>query len=105
MTAWDRMLLGLALIYVIFKAMTTRRLAFGRAVGYWILWPGMDARPFAVTGPRSGPGLLSWGVLKMALGTALLTVRTSIPAVDLVLVFAGIAFLIHLGLCDVLLRF
>ena len=62
MSAWDRMVLAVAATYLAFKALTSRRLAFGRAVGYWALWPGMDARPFAETGPASGPGLMAWGL-------------------------------------------
>jgi alginate O-acetyltransferase complex protein AlgI len=105
MSAWGRMILGVALVYLVFKAMTTRRLAFGRAVGYWTLWPGMDARPFVDTRPASGPGLMAWGVVKMALGAACLTLRTGCPVVDVLLVFAGIGLLVHFGICDVLAGF
>lgn len=105
MTPWERMTLGVGLIYVAFKTISARRLSFGRTVGYWVLWPGMDSRPFAETKPRTGAGLLGWGLAKMALGVALLATRTGIPAADVVIVFAGIAFLIHCGLCDVLAGF
>jgi alginate O-acetyltransferase complex protein AlgI len=105
MTAWDRMLAGVALVYIVFKAVTVRRLAFGRAVGYWALWPGMDPRPFAETGPASGPGLLAWGALKMAIGAGLMFARTGVPGVDIVLVFVAIGLLVHFGLCDVLAGF
>lgn len=105
MTAWERMLVGVALVYLVFKAVTSRRLAFGRAVGYWALWPGMDPRPFASTAAAAGPGLMAWGALKMALGAALLSVRAGVPAVDIVRVFVGIGLLVHFGLCDVLAGF
>jgi alginate O-acetyltransferase complex protein AlgI len=105
MNAWDRMLLVVAGTYLLFKAATARRLAFGRAVGYWALWPGMDARPFAATAAPSGPGLMAWGVCKMAAGAALLSFRTGVAPVDLVLVFAGIGLLVHFGICDVLAGF
>jgi alginate O-acetyltransferase complex protein AlgI len=105
MSAWDRMLLAVALTYLAFKALTSRRLALGRAVGYWALWPGMDARPFGETGPAAGPGLMAWGLCKMALGTALLVSRTGVRAADVVLVFLGIGLLVHFGLCDVLAGF
>jgi len=105
MTAWDRMIVGVALTYLLFKALTSRRLAFGRAVGYWALWPGMDPRPFAATARPSGPGLMAWGALKMAVGAGLLLVRTGVPAVDIVRVFVGIGLLLHFGLCDVLAGF
>ena len=105
MSAWDRMLLMVAGTYLLFKAATTRRLAFGRAVGYWALWPGMDARPFAATTDPSGPGLMLWGLCKMAAGAALLTIRTGLVAVDLLFVFAGIGLLVHFGICDVLAGF
>jgi hypothetical protein len=105
MSAWERMILGVAVVYVLFKALTSRRLAFGRALGYWTLWPGMDARPFAETRPAAGPGLMAWGVLKMALGTAFLALRTGRPLVDVMLVFAGIGLLVHFGICDVLAGF
>ena len=105
MNAWDRMLLMVAGTYLLFKAATTRRLAFGRAVGYWALWPGLDARPFAATTDPSGPGLMLWGLCKMAAGAALLTIRTGVVAVDLLFVFAGIGLLVHFGICDVLAGF
>lgn len=105
MSAWDKMILGVAIVYLLFKALTTRRLALGRTLGYWALWPGMDARPFAETLPREGPGLMAWGAAKMALGAACLLVRTGTPEIDVVLVFLGIGFLVHFGLCDVLAGF
>ena len=105
MSAWDKMILGVAIVYVLFKALTTRRLAFGRALGYWTLWPGMDPRPFAETRPAEGPGLMAWGLLKMALGAACFVLRTGRPEVDLLLVFAGIGLLVHFGICDVLAGF
>lgn len=105
MTAWERMLLGVAAVYLVFKALTARRLAFGRAVGYWAFWPGMDPRPFAATGPASGPGLMAWGLLKMALGAAFLLTRTGLPAVDVLFVFLGIGLLVHFGVCDLLAGF
>jgi alginate O-acetyltransferase complex protein AlgI len=105
MSAWGRMLLLVGLTYLAFKAVTSRRLAFGRALGYWTLWPGMDARPFAETRPAAGRGLMAWGLCKMALGAALLAARTGVPAVDVVLVFLGIGLLVHFGLCDVLAGF
>lgn len=105
MTPFDRMILGVGLVYLAFKALTMRRLAFGRALGYWALWPGMDSRPFAETAPAAGPGLLAWGLLKMSAGAALLCVRVGVPALDVVRVFAGIGLLVHFGLCDVLAGF
>jgi alginate O-acetyltransferase complex protein AlgI len=105
MTPWDRMIAGVAVVYLVFKAMTSRRLAFGRAVGYWALWPGMDPRPFAATAPATGPGLMAWGAVKMALGASLMAVRTGVAAVDVVLVFVSIGLMVHFGLCDVLAGF
>ncbi|MBI3857413.1 MAG: hypothetical protein HY293_17135 [Planctomycetes bacterium] len=105
MNAWNRMVVGVALVYVVFKAATSRRLAFGRAVGYWAFWPGMDARPFAETRPGAGRGLVAWGLLKMAVGAGLLALRTGLPAVDIVFVFVGIGLLVHFGICDVLAGF
>lgn len=105
MTAFDRMFVGVAIVFLVFKALTMRRLAFGRALGYWTLWPGMDSRPFAETEPGSGGGLLAWGLLKMAAGAALLCVRVGVPALDVVRVFAGIGLLVHFGICDVLAGF
>lgn len=105
MTPWERMVLGVGLIYVAFKALTVRRLSFARALGYWTLWPGMDARPFLETRPPAGPGLMAWGSLKMALGATLLCVRAGVPELDLVRVFLGIGFLVHFGLCDLLAGF
>jgi alginate O-acetyltransferase complex protein AlgI len=99
------MLLAVGLTYLAFKALTSRRLALGRALGYWTLWPGMDARPFARTGPAAGPGLMAWGLCKMAVGAALLTSRTGIRGMDIGLVFLGIGLLVHFGLCDVLAGF
>jgi len=104
-TAFDRMVLGVAVVFLVFKALTMRRLGFGRALGYWTLWPGMDSRPFAETEPGSGGGLLAWGLLKMAAGAALLLVRVGVGALDVVRVFAGIGLLVHFGLCDVLAGF
>lgn len=105
MTAFDRMILGVGLVYLSFKALTTRRLAFGRALGYWTLWPGMDSKPFAETVPGTGPGLLLWGLLKMAAGGALFLLRTGAPAIDVLRVLAGIGLLVHFGVCDVLAGF
>ncbi|HVE42183.1 MAG TPA: MBOAT family protein [Planctomycetota bacterium] len=105
MNAWDRMLLAVAVTYLAFKTLTSRRLAFGRALGYWTLWPGMDARPFAETRPAPGAGLMAWGLCKMAVGAALLMLRTEVPALDVVRVFLGIGLLVHFGLCDVLAGF
>lgn len=107
MTPWDRMLAAVALTYLLFKAVTSRRLAFGRAVGYWALWPGMDPRPFAVQTKTTVVfvSLLVWGALKMALGAGLMAVRTGVPAVDVVLVFVSIGLMVHFGLCDVLAGF
>lgn len=105
MTPFDRMVLGVGLVLVAFKALTTRRLALGRALGYWALWPGMDPRPFACTAPASGADLLAWGLAKMAAGGALLAVRAGLPALDVVRVFAGIGLLVHFGFCDVLAGF
>jgi hypothetical protein len=105
MTPWERMVLGVGLIYVAFKAATGRRLSFARTLGYWALWPGMDARPFGETRPPAGRDLMAWGALKMALGAALLGLRTGHFALDLVRVFAGIGFLVHFGICDVLAGF
>ena len=105
MTPWEKMTLAVALVYVVFKALTFRRLAFGRAVGYALFWPGMDARPFEETREGGGFGLLAWGLCKMAFGVLLLTFRTGVEAVDLLFVFAGIGFLVHLGGCDVLAGF
>jgi hypothetical protein len=101
-TPFDRMALGVVLVFIVFKALTMRRLAPGRAIGYWMLWPGMDARPFAETAPGAGAGLLAWGLSKMALGGALLLVRTGVPELEVIRVFAGIGLLVHFGICDVL---
>ncbi|HVR84247.1 MAG TPA: MBOAT family protein [Planctomycetota bacterium] len=105
MTALDRMFLGVALVFISFKALTLRRLTWGRALGYAVLWPGMDARPFAETVPGAGGGLLVWGLVKMCAGAALLFAHVGIPALDVVRVFAGIGLLVHLGICDVLAGF
>jgi alginate O-acetyltransferase complex protein AlgI len=105
MTPFDRMILGVGLVFVTFKGLTMRRLEFGRALGYWTLWPGMDSAPFAETAPRTGAGLLAWGLIKMAAGAALLATRVGTPAVDVVRVFAGIGLFVHLGICDVLAGF
>lgn len=105
MSAWDRMTVAVIATYLLFKALTARRLSFGRAVGYWAFWPGMDPRPFAETQPAAGPGLMAWGLLKMSVGAALLALRTGIPAVDLGFVFLGIGLLVHFGICDVLAGF
>lgn len=105
MTPLDRMALGVGAVFVAFKALSMRRLAPGRALGYWALWPGMDSRPFAVTAPRSGAGLLAWGILKMASGALLLSVRSGVPALDVLRVFAGIGLLVHFGVCDALAGF
>jgi alginate O-acetyltransferase complex protein AlgI len=106
MSAWDRMLLAVGVTYLAFKALTSRRLAFGRALGYWALWPGMDARPFGETAaPAAGPGLMAWGLCKMAAGAALLLSRSGVRALDVVFVFLGIGLLVHFGLCDVLAGF
>lgn len=105
MTAWDRMLLLVALTYLAFKALTTRRLAVGRAVGYWVLWPGMDARPFAETSVTAGRGLMAWGLCRMSLGAGFLLFRTGTDWIDLLLVFLGIGLLVHFGICDVLAGF
>jgi alginate O-acetyltransferase complex protein AlgI len=99
------MLLAVGLTYLAFKALTSRRLAVGRVLGYWTLWPGMDARPFAETRPAAGAGLLAWGLCKMAAGAALLAARTDVREVDVVRVFLGIGLLVHFGLCDVLAGF
>jgi alginate O-acetyltransferase complex protein AlgI len=105
MTAFDRMALGVLLVYGVFKALTMRRMAVARGIGYWTLWPGMDARPFVATAPREGAGLVAWGACKMAAGAALLCVRAGHPALDLVRVFAGIGLLVHFGVCEVLAGF
>jgi hypothetical protein len=102
MTAFERMLLGVGLVYLVFKALTFRRLAPARAIGYLTLWPGMDPAPFARTAPAAGPGLIGWGAFKMSIGAGLLCARAGIAAVDLLRVFAGIGLLVHSGLCDVL---
>lgn len=104
MTPWEKMTLAVAGTYIVFKALTFRRLRPGRAVGY-ALWPGMDPRPFGETREGSGIAMLVWGLCKMALGAFLLTTRTGVEAVDLLFVFAGIGFLVHLGLCDALAGF
>lgn len=105
MSALDRMILGVGLVYLAFKALTFRRLAPARAIGYLAFWPGMDAGPFAATVPADGSGLLAWGAFKMSAGAALLAVRVGVPVLDLLRVFAGIALLVHFGLCDVLAGF
>ena len=105
MSAWDRMSLGVVAIYIVFKALTSRRLALGRTLGYWTLWPGMDAAPFARTAPRSGGGLMAWGAVKMALGAFFLLVRSGRPAIDVIFVFLGLGLLVHFGICDVLAGF
>jgi alginate O-acetyltransferase complex protein AlgI len=104
-TAWGRTLAGVALVYLVFKAATARRLAFGRAIGYWVLWPGMDPRPFVATVPVAGPGLMAWGAVKMAFGACLMAIRTGVPAADIVRVFVAIGLMVHFGLCDVLAGF
>src|SRR5882672_7453348 len=83
MTPFDRMVLGVGIVFFTFKALTARRLAFARTVAYWTMWPGMDARPFTATTPSTGLGLLAWGALKMAAGAALLLVHVGIEAVDI----------------------
>jgi alginate O-acetyltransferase complex protein AlgI len=105
MSPWDRMLLAVVLTYLAFKALTSRRLAFGRTLGYWILWPGMDARPFARTVPAEGRDGVAWGLGKMAVGAALLATRTGLRPFDVVRVFLGIGLVVHFGLCDVLAGF
>lgn len=105
MSAFDRMALGVLLVYAAFKALTMRRMSFARGLGYWTFWPGMDARPFGSTVASGGGGLLAWGLLKMAAGAALLAVRAGHPALDLVRVFAGIGLLVHFGICEVLAAF
>lgn len=105
MTALDRMILGVGGVYLVFKALTFRRLAPARALGYAALWPGMDSKPFASTAPADGFGLVAWGAFKMAVGAALFCVRTGVPALDVARVFAGIGLLVHFGLCDVLSGF
>lgn len=105
MTAWDRMLIGVFLVHLAFKAVSARRLPFARGIGFWGLWPGMNPAPFMETGPAAGPGLMAWGMLKMALGAGFLLARTGVPAVDIVFVFLGIGFLVHFGVCDVLAGF
>jgi len=102
MTAFGRMFLGVGLVYLAFKALTFRRLAPARAIGYLALWPGMDPGPFTRTVSAGGPGLIAWGGFKMSLGAGLLCVRAGIPALDLLRVFAGIGLLVHFGACDVL---
>ncbi|HZE95906.1 MAG TPA: MBOAT family protein [Planctomycetota bacterium] len=105
MTPFDRMVLGVGIVFFTFKALTARRLAFARTVAYWTMWPGMDARPFTATTPSTGLGLLAWGALKMAAGAALLLVHVGIEAVDIVRVFVGISLLVHFGFFDVLAGF
>jgi alginate O-acetyltransferase complex protein AlgI len=102
MTPFDRMVLGVGVVFLVFKALTFRRLAPARALGYLAFWPGMDPGPFTRTAPVSGIGLIAWGASKMSIGAALLCVRVGIPVMDLVRVFAGIGLLIHFGLFDVL---
>jgi hypothetical protein len=102
MTAFDRMVFGVGVVYLVFKSLTFRRLAPARALGYLALWPGMDPAPFARTAPAAGSGLVAWGAFKMAIGAGLLSIGAGVPALDLVRVFAGIGLLIHFGLCDVL---
>src|SRR5262249_21954060 len=80
-------------------------LAFGRAVGYWAFWPGMDARPFAATAPRADARLLAWGLVKMAAGALLLFLPVPHSDLDVLRIFAGIGLLVHFGLCDVLAGF
>jgi alginate O-acetyltransferase complex protein AlgI len=96
------MLLGVGAVYVAFKAATFLRLAPGRALGYLVLWPGMDPRPFARSAPPAGPGLAAWGLAKMAFGAGLLLVGAGVPAVDVPRVLLGVGLLVHSGLCDVL---
>jgi alginate O-acetyltransferase complex protein AlgI len=103
--AWASLLFLVAGVYLAFKALTLRPLPKGRALGYLALWPGMDPGPFERTVPGRGTGLMAWGASKMALGALLLSCRLGWPPGDLVRVLLGIAFLIHLGLCDVLAGF
>ncbi len=105
MNAWDRMLFGVAIVFLLFKSLTSRKLALRRTLSYWALWPGMDPRPFAETVPGNGTGLMAWGAAKMALGATLLLIRTGREEIDVVLIFLGIGFLVHFGLFEALTGF
>jgi alginate O-acetyltransferase complex protein AlgI len=102
MTPWERMILAVGAVYVVFKAATWVRLAPARAAGYLALWPGMDPRPFALRAPPEGAPLALWGVAKMALGALLLLAHAGVPALDALRVFLGAGLLVHFGLCDAL---
>jgi hypothetical protein len=105
-TPWEKMLVAVGATYGAFKLLTVRRLALGRAIAYAVLWPGMDARPFAETRAPAGVGLLAWGAAKMAIGAVLLLfTRTGVFGIDAVIVLLGIGFLVHLGLLDALAGF
>jgi alginate O-acetyltransferase complex protein AlgI len=105
MTAWERMLLAVALSYVVFKALTMRRMPPARALGYLAFWPGMDARPFTAHAAPAGGERILWGAAKMLLGACLLGVRTGRSELDVPLVFLGLGFLVHFGICDLLCGF
>ena len=102
MNAYARLVLLTAAVYLAFKALTIRRLSPARAVGYWLLWPGMDPAPFAERRTSDGLPLAAWGLAKMAAGAALLSVRAGTPWIDVPRALAGIGLLVHFGLCDVL---
>lgn len=106
MTPWEKMLIGVAVTYGAFKALSFRRLAPARSIAYAALWPGMDPRPFTETRAPEGEGLMAWGACKMAFGAALLLFgRTGHVWIDSCAVLLGIGFLVHLGFLDVLAGF
>lgn len=106
MKPWDVMNLEVIATFVLFKALTVRRLAPARTAAYLALWPGMDPAPFAETREPSGLGLMAWGAAKMAFGaTLILLVRTGRVWVDAAIVLVGIGFMVHLGLFDTLTGF
>ena len=106
MTSWDLVLITVCITYVPFKALTLRNLSPGPALAYVALWPGMEPEPFgARTDSREGLGLMAWGMVKMAGGAILLSIRTGYIWVDAAIVLLGIGTLVHLGFIDALTGF
>ena len=106
MTPWEKMLIAMGGTYATFKLVTLRRLSPGRAIAYAVLWPGMDAGPFAETRAPAGAGLLVWGAAKMAIGACLLLfARTEVFWIDAAIVILGVGLLVHLGLLEALTGF
>src|SRR5262249_46839986 len=104
-TPFPRMVLGGGITFLGFKTLTMRRLAFGRAVGYWAFLPGRGARPLAAAAPRPDAPPRALGLVKMAAGALLLFLPVPHSDLDVLRIFAGIGLLVHFGLCDVLAGF